>query len=251
MMNKTEIVVHAMRRSGHHAMVQWILENSEGPTCFLNDCEPNTNPFVTCNKENSQLMTPNQYKVILVYNYEDRGVVDTTHFEQYLGKSGQKIQLIVIRNPFNNFASKYKWHLSGKYFAPTIEDILMLKEQWKVYAKESLGITSLLPVSEKKVILYEKWFSSEEYRQELAQTIGLKTTHKGLHKIAHWGPNTWGDGFDNMKMDGNASKMKVLTRYKMYRKDSFFKSLFDDELIELSRLLFADTNTIVKELSIK
>ena len=163
----------------------------------------------------------------------------------------KKIQLIVLRNPFNNFASKYKWHLSGKYFAPTIEDILILKEQWKVYAKESLGITSLLPVSEKKVILYENWFSSEIYRQELAQTIGLKTTHKGLHKIAPWGPNTWGDGFDNMKMDGKANKMKVLDRWKKYKNDSFFKSLFDSELIKLSRLFFSDTDIIANQLGIK
>ncbi|HEX5984571.1 MAG TPA: hypothetical protein VFY69_10225, partial [Solirubrobacterales bacterium] len=43
--NETEIRVVGMSRSGNHAIVNWILAQAPGRTCFLNCAEPGSNPF--------------------------------------------------------------------------------------------------------------------------------------------------------------------------------------------------------------
>src|SRR3954463_829192 len=45
--NVTEIRVIGMSRSGNHAIINWILAQARGRTCFLNCAEPGTNPFVS------------------------------------------------------------------------------------------------------------------------------------------------------------------------------------------------------------
>jgi len=76
--NKKELLVVAMKRSGHHAIINWILQNTQGKTCFLNDIPPRTNPFVTASNRTSLLNDINrkqeiagihQTKDLLIYNY--------------------------------------------------------------------------------------------------------------------------------------------------------------------------------------
>lgn len=46
-MNSREFRVIGLSRSGNHAIINWILKQARGRTCFLNCAEPNTNPFRT------------------------------------------------------------------------------------------------------------------------------------------------------------------------------------------------------------
>ena len=43
--NEHEICVVALKRSGHHAIVQWLYANVDGGYLFLNQCSPAANPF--------------------------------------------------------------------------------------------------------------------------------------------------------------------------------------------------------------
>lgn len=51
--NETEIAVVALQRSGHHAIINWIMANSSKENTFLNNCLPGYNPFLTCSKTDS------------------------------------------------------------------------------------------------------------------------------------------------------------------------------------------------------
>ena len=43
--NKHEMRVVALKRSGHHAIIQWMYANVGGGYLFLNQCRPGVNPF--------------------------------------------------------------------------------------------------------------------------------------------------------------------------------------------------------------
>jgi hypothetical protein len=256
--NVSEMRVFALRRSGHHAIVNWIRLQVRGRHCFLNDCSPNSNPFVTCRRGTSVIASPfveHSYlfwnreasgklskKGVLIYNYEDTPFKDvvTDHFAAnrhvWLGNSHKQHDIIILRDPFNLFASKLRWAYGSKS-APSLEQLIETVRMWKDYAREFRGDTNYL--TDKVTINYNRWFLDRKYREDISRMLELPFNDKGLHIIARWGPTTWGDTFDGTRYDGNATAMKVLERWKHYRDDDFYVSLFrDQELLDLSESIF-------------
>jgi hypothetical protein len=240
--NRNEVCVAALQRSGHHAIINWIVANSAAPACFLNDCRPNLNPFLTCAREDETHLSP---KNLLIYNYEDHELKElfTPEFmdnrSRWFGKSKCSTHVLIIRDPFNNFASKYRWAINGTKWTPQMEWITrVLPGLWKAYAKEFLGLTNFIPAP--KILLdYNRWFADVKYREDTASRLELGSADKGLTEVAKWGPNTWGDSFDNMKFDGRAHEMKVFERWRYFADDPVFRDLFrDSELLSLSQEIF-------------
>lgn len=250
--NKLELNILALQRSGHHAIINWILQNYPGRHCFLNNILPDTNPFLTheittniagFNVER-ELAGDHGQKDLLVFNYEDRlipSVFSECFFEKkksWVGNSLKTVRILILRDPFNNLASKCKWARGGTMHIPTEPELRWIVSVWKMHAREFLGETRLIP-GEKIFISYNRWFTDALYRQELAGKLALAGADKGLSEVAKWGPNTWGDSFDNMTYDGRAQEMKVLERWKSFIQDDFFLSLVNDpELISLSERIF-------------
>jgi hypothetical protein len=240
--NRTELCVAALQRSGHHAIINWIISNSADSVCFLNNCRPRENPFLMCTEAQRIELRPRN---VLIYNYEDWQLSEAFPPEflndraEWFGRSGKSVYVLVLRDPFNNFASKYRWAINGTWWIPQMEWVTRdLPRLWKSYAKEFLGLTNLMPAP-KVFVNYNHWFTDENYRCEMADRLGLISADQGLTEVAKWGPNTWGDSFDNLNFDGRANEMKVLERWRYFVDDPVFKSLFrDSELLSLSDQIF-------------
>ncbi|MFS8086906.1 MAG: hypothetical protein ACMG6H_14830 [Acidobacteriota bacterium] len=239
---RTEFCVAALQRSGHHAIINWIRSNSVDAVCFLNNCRPGVNPFLMCTEEQRIELQPRK---VLIYNYEDRQLEEAfppefvDHKTEWFGAKGNSIYVLILRDPFNNFASKYRWAINGTKWTPQMEWVTgELPKLWKSYAKEFLGLTNLMP--EPKVFInYNRWFTDEKYRVEIAGRLNLNSAERSLREVAKWGPNTWGDSFDNLDFEGRAHEMKVLERWRHFADDPIFRQLFNDgELLELSERIF-------------
>lgn len=254
--NEREIVVVALQRSGHHAIINWILANSSKDHTFLNNCLPSHNPFLNCSKTDSLIQHLEiekeqqgefSKKTLLIHNYEDKTPLDvfspsfSSEREKWLGRSKILNNIIILRDPFNNFASKYRWAKEGTQWQPSLDSLKQLPSKWKIHAKEFLNETNY--IQENKIcISYNQWFTDETYREELAKKLQLSTIDKGLSEIAKWGPNTWGDSFDNLNYENRANEMRVFDRWKHYKDDPFFISLFeDDELNRLSNTIYGSS----------
>jgi hypothetical protein len=88
-------------------------------------------------------------------------------------------------------------------------------------------------------VSFNAWFADRAYRAALARALGLQSSNRGVNKVAPWGPNVWGGSFDNLALDGRASKMEVFSRWRQYIDDPAFRALFDDEDIwTLSQRIF-------------
>jgi LPS sulfotransferase NodH len=253
-MNHREIRIAAIQRSGHHGVINWILSQCDGPALFLNDVHPGTNPFVTCSIATrveppgdpvsvpKGLLEPFAARACLVHNYEDHPLplvfsdaAETRH-DGWVGQSGERRDVIVLRDPFNTFASRMR----ASWMRNRIGDEngrAALIALWKQYAQEALGRSALLR-HRPLVILFNRWITELGYRQACAHALGLPFSDRGLRRIsAEYG----GSSFDGLAFDGRSDEMALDQRWRHYADDPLFCEIFADrELLDMSEALFGE-----------
>jgi hypothetical protein len=252
--NAREIRLAALRRSGSHAVLHWLLRQLPGRGVFLNSCKPGENPYASCYQGDSVVQPAGAFdldrerdpgpsrKDFLLYNYEDRelSIVFSDAFEaahdRWLGTSERRFDLLVLRDPWNNLASLLRW-VRGSVHPISPDSVAKAARLWKTYAREILGETTYLR-HQPTPVLYNRWVIDPAYREELAGRLGVPWTDAGRDEVAPWGPTTWGDSFDGLAYDGRAGEMPVLDRWRWCADDPFYRGLFDGEIEELSARIF-------------
>lgn len=260
--NDVEIAVMAQRRSGHHAIVNWMRYNMEVPSIFINNCYSTANPL-KFNSEMNQVIPPSKEEMpierkekiqnkenrsCLIYNFEDQRLSYIKYFQTkinrvaWLGKSQKYYKVIIIRDPFNLLASKLKW-ARGQENAPSLNNLFFVRNQWKQYAKFYLA--NYKKQEEIICIDYNSWFTNEAKRKEYANRLDLMSHEEGVKKVAQYGPTKWGDSFDGLKYENKAQEMKVLERWKIFQTDEFYLKLIkDEELIRLAKAIYSDFSLV-------
>ncbi len=261
--NKKEIRIISQRRSGHHAILFWIIAQIKGPVCYINNftrirIKKNINLrgikegygqegyrygeyWHFFNMDEFSIVKEDLFSIkdkeLFILNVEEenlKGLIIKIENSKFYpkNKSEEIFNTIVLRDPYNQFASRLKWetvrtHLKGTQL--TKKGI----KQWISHAKEYLGITSYL--DNKILINYNEWFSNVDYRKKISRQLGLNFKNN-ISTVPKFGG---GSSFDLKKFNGKGSEMKVLERWKYYRNDSrFLKLLKNKELTELSTQIF-------------
>ncbi len=251
--NQKEIRVVGMRRTGNHAIISWIEHQLLGKYWHLNNIERGRNPYrrkadklkryhpeyakmsqVYRRQGNGEFV----HRDCLLYSYEDwslaqiaRGRVERNR-ALYLGKSAQCLDVLILRDPFNLFASRLK-----QGFVPTKDQRLSMVEMWLEYAKEFVGESHYLQRN-LVCINYNQWFQSQDYRRKLASQIGVPFSDAGLTTVSDIGG---GSSFDGTNLDGKARSMDVTNRWRRYAKTPAFQALFESESVwRYSQQIFRD-----------
>jgi hypothetical protein len=220
---KIPSVNHALKWKAHKKHI------SSHP-CFLNFYKKGSKGYV----KNIEKWRNKSKKCILI-GYEDfrlDQLNDKCVFDQkYVGKSNKKFQIVLVRDIFNNIASRLKIKMDrnkGVKIKHTI-DI------WKGYMREVAGETSIL--DNKVFINYNDWFYSEKYRRSIADVLGLEYIEDGLNAMSPYGG---GSSFNDKTFKKAAQKMDVEYRWKHYRNDKKYWKLFknDEELVILCKRFF-------------
>lgn len=253
--NNTEIRIVGLRRSGNHAIINWLASHYKGKVCFLNNVKPLMNPFLSFDKSvlafnknfyqdfniNDEREGKFSKKDCLIYNYEDQPLKQIFHkkfeknHQKFVGKSKRSYNVLILRDPYNLFASRI---FRSKDEEKAISEIKVIK-LWKNYAREYVGKTKYLGKN-KIVINYNFWFSNENYRREIEKELGLKPNDTKIKEVINIGRgDSKGSSFDGMKFNGKANKMKVLERWKSLIDNKFYRIiLVDKELNRLSNKIF-------------
>ncbi|ASC70720.1 hypothetical protein XM38_016650 [Halomicronema hongdechloris C2206] len=238
--NERLIQFCGIQRSGNHAVINWIIAQQSLKTCFINGVNPRHNPWF-----NNWGIAYHNYdywprerdrtgalvsKQLLLCSYENQPlnhVFDPSfRLQRYVGGSRRRDSVLLLRDPYNTFASWFKagWPLS--------EDTIYL---WKQYAREYLGLSQQTPPGT-VMIAFNQWFTQADYRQRLADALDLPFTDHGLDRITHHGG---GSSFEQQVLQGKASHMKVLERFKGFLDHPDFIQIFrDPDLIDLSEQIF-------------
>jgi hypothetical protein len=247
--NETEVRVVGMSRSGNHAIINWVLAQWPGRTCFLNCAEPGSNPFRSARPRTPELPPWRALyedfeigaeragrfsrKDLLLHSYEDtflgpfKKPEHELRHEEWVGRSRRRIDLLILRDPRNLFASRlasgYGW----------LEDELVARV-WAQHAREFLGRRRNL-TQERLPVSYNEWVTSPAYRQALAEALGLQFDDSAAHKVP---AAAGGSSFDGTAYDGRAEEMPVLRRWHRFAGDERFNRMLTSEVRELSERIF-------------
>lgn len=250
MVKEKEYRVVGMSRSGNHAIINWILKQTRGRYCFLNCVEPKTNPFesarpmsdgrsIETNIETLDIDAERagrwSEKDLLLYSYEDcfLGMIASPRYERrrdaMVGRSGRRRDILILRDPFNLFASRRK--KGGAH----ISDQTAMRI-WKQHARQFLKMRRYLP-SDTITINYNAWAGDVAYRRRLAADLDITFSDAAFDDIPSC---NGGSSFDGRRFDGRASEMRVYERWRHFANDEAYWSIFDSEVIDLSEQIFAD-----------
>ncbi|MEM8614265.1 MAG: hypothetical protein AAGF93_19760 [Cyanobacteria bacterium P01_H01_bin.105] len=235
--NQKELRVVGLRRTGNHAIITWLEQQHTGVIRHLNNVKAGENPYrYKC--ENLSDHHPGHGKMVaayrsqaqgnlvkrdcLLYSYEDWGLdqIGSRHFERhhdlYVGRSQQRFDVLILRDPFNLLASRLK----KNYLAvkPRRRDVVDL---WLQYAKEFVGETRYLPHN-RVCIDYNRWVCDRTYRQTLADQLQMTFSDAGLNTVRSLGG---GSSFDAQTMDGQATAMDVTNRWQHFANDPHYQQL--------------------------
>ena len=251
--NQKEIRIAGLRRTGNHAIISWLEEQQKdrGIIYHLNNLKVNENPY-RYKYQNLTYYHPQhqwaieQYKKqaggelvfrdCLIYSYEDYSLrqVFSNYFERkhdlYIGKTAQRYDLLILRDPFNLLASRLKNNfLNVKSRHQSFINL------WIEYAQEYLGETNYLKHN-KVCINYNLWKSDRDYRQELAQKLDIDFTDAGINKVLSHGG---GSSFDGESLDGKATEMDTNNRWQHFIDNPIYLKLINNQkLLSYARQIF-------------
>lgn len=228
---QTEMRVVGLRRSGNHAILNWILRQADPPVTHFNDVNPQC-PY----DEDVRVRVgdPSAKRLNwLIYSVEDTSLAILADKSSYPQRSryeglaiGRSLDLILLRDPFNFIASRFRkggdWGRKSIYVSG-----LSPAQMWVTYAREFLGETNWLSNDAIRVN-YNAWCVSKQYRSDLAQKLGLTFTDSGFQEVSRVGG---GSSFDGTIMSGEAQSMSTGQRWRIFRDDDRYRDLFRDPLL--------------------
>lgn len=208
----------AHKRSGHHAIIDWILSqfvgirvhhnfaNKRASGDLLECCDSHWASVqnreasgrlraVSINLENSLVATP-----------EDLDLLVQRCTDAFPCVSRLWV-LIVVRDSYNNFASCHQRVVLG----------LKPVSSWKTMIWENHAELFLRSqdISQRGIITlpiaFNQWFSELETRRAIATALSVDTFVPALQRVSPFGS---GSSFDGFSFDRRASDMRVLERWK-------------------------------------
>jgi hypothetical protein len=225
-----KILVIALSRSGHHAIIHWIASQLPGKTLHHNNCNENLRPTEAIQEYGSGELVND------IYNFED---FDIRGYKEVTKEMDFDQLIFVMRDPFNWIASSLKkgnWiaNLKGLYlqkfnetswYCPWFARTMPRYEMYLQYAaqverREDFVDRDFLCIN------YNRWVEDENYRRALAGQLDFEFTDAGKDFVPQFGGgSSFGD-------------RDVLNRWENYKDDAEYWELLDERFIDFSRRYF-------------
>lgn len=222
-LEETCFVIFALRRSGHHAILNWIARGIPNKTKHLNDVKlkgTSVSGNITRNF-NGKAKGPE----VLIVNFETSSIdrIDEIKWDKINEIKGKRIVFIYVeRDPLNWMASTLQIRRKRKK-KKGLGPIQHMIFQYKLNHKLARERDDVL------VIEFNKWFSDKKYRNEIAEELGFVNKDTGVDSVAREGG---GSSFSGTSHNGKAKNLKVLERWKQFKSDKTFLAFAQDKEIE-------------------
>jgi tetratricopeptide (TPR) repeat protein len=221
--------VYHLRRSGGHGVIAWLLGHHRQEKVHYNQCriEPDSGSTVT-------------YKNMIARypGTVDRAPFELASFEEQHLKRFESLRrrrgsgVFMLRDPFNLFASRLQLirkhdpadperHIAGNQINANL---------WKHYALSFVN-PQVLPHAIR--LDFNRWYTDRDYREHISESLGWPFTDEGFGSRLGW-QFSQGSSFG----EKDPGRLGVLERWQVFRDDPEFLSLFDDEMLDLAKLIF-------------
>jgi hypothetical protein len=287
--NFIEVRVCGLQRSGNHALIAWAINQHRAKSsCFLNNVRHgNHDPYKTyeeiilsglpgCDEQSDAESLRSAQKHLLLYSYEDytpkmegrrdflSSVFDPEfeeNREKYLGRSEHRIDVLVLRDPFNFFASRLKRAPEER------KSVELIANNWKRLARHAIAINAETKPG-RIAVNFNAWLKDVEYRKQLSRELLGVHDDSSMSDISALGGGSsfdhypltlrrlvrnWTRVFDPKKYRNipryfktyffppKAERLKIFERWKHFAEDSVYRRIFADrELLELSEEIFGE-----------
>lgn len=251
------IFIHffGMRRSGNHAVINWLQEGLMGDgeaVMFVNNVAEvaSTGPLPERQPINIERKVAQTHPDFVILSYEERTVGDRHDLEHRREFSNDGDQDLVLLRSFPNWmASQVQRRRNvikeGRLNRPILRlGLTAIRDMWVENAQAILGASD----SALTGILYDRWFTDRDYRDEIGHRVGFTNTDSGLDHVPNIIPGVGGSSFDGDSFQGRAQQMGVLDRWRMFtesgRNLGLYLSLITPEVVELNQELFGSYPSI-------
>lgn len=206
-----DLNIYTMCRSGNHAIIFWLIDNiceikkSITGCCYWNDDE-GMYFYNNCNHILYNFVNPHKF---IIKSYED-----ITIDKNLPG-------LIIIVRDFTNFiASRYKKYggdlgLNNSY----LQNYAEIRDLWIELCNTIITNDTVIG------IIYNKWLIDKEYRDNIAEKIGIKNINDNISIVSDIGE---GSSFCGIKLE--ESNTAYLTRFN--------KELFHDDYELYEKIMY-------------
>ena len=238
--NQRLFFVWGIRRSGIHFVSNWIESQFLSPTHIFNNANLK---FLSDSHTQHKLFTHSpswtkecNCRIIIIEEQNILALQEVIKSDNLINCVGQYEQFIkhamILRDPYNLFASRIKHYgllsSKGRWINTNFA-----KLNWIEYAKywlENKESEDFIKIS------YNHLVTDSDYRTDTFTMInGEKFDEENLNRIDD---NGRGSSFDGQDFQNNASEMKILNRWEMYKDNEAFQNLFTDEIKQLSKEIF-------------
>jgi len=209
---RTLWIIAGMRRSGIHAVVDWLLSGLDGPYILLNNVRFDrvhrkaNNMSLSPGYETSR--TANEH-VVTVFEDKRLDRIDRAPLLQSIRPSvDTNRKLIIIRDPYNLTASRLHRTRVRKSRDTRPQRVPSL---WPDHASAQPPWIRCI---------YNRWIADDSYRKQLAAELQISQCPPRSEHVARAGR---GSSFDGLTFDGRASEMDVSGRWRQYADDPVFR----------------------------
>lgn len=236
---RVEIQVFAGMRSGHHAVIHWLLCQIPGVTAFRNNAL-GAEHWLFRGVDGERLRAedvPIDSASGYLFNLEDltlREVAQTLCSRRESlswGRADRRHRLLVLRDLDNFMASRVQAE-GGRIPGFPATDWTGL---WLSHARVFAGLLPS-PIPDLVCVSYNAWAADRDYRRRLAARLGLVFSDAGRRHVPGIGA---GSSFDGTDFDGRGDQMQVFDRWRSLREHPHWQFRVDDaEARDLSTALF-------------
>lgn len=228
-MDDLQIRVLACRRSGHHAVIDWMadcLEEAGKTVTFWNDCLPGRDPSDPRNRgasgeERNADIDPEE-RDVLIYNYENIPFTSVASGDGVSASAHRYVDLFVFRDPFNQAASG----LASVSFGKTAR----VHTVWRQQVREALR-----PLSDEDTLREKITLSYNMWLRPSFRTFYRCMLRLGPHQVKPTGGTN--SSFDNEDKD-------YCGRWLKFRDDPDFWSLFCPSDLDRARAATGDEEVV-------
>lgn len=245
-----KIRIFAPSRSGHHAFMNWLAHQINEPTIHYNNCLKgweNQKLIPLTGKTTKFGKAPYKHEIYSI-EYFNLNDYSKYKFDEW---DDEYIDILFLRDYFNWIASSLKNgenRFSNEWTNRRGDTEMPVIKLWEQYANEFID-PKILTSENTHFVSYNKWCDSEEYRKEIAESLGLTFTDKGINVVPHYGG---GSSYDGMNLQGKGKNLQTSTRWEKHKNDEHYLRLIDNKAcIELNNKLFDMELVSIKPLMIK
>ena len=225
-----------MRRSGNHAIADWIMRNAPGGhAVFVNNCKPGKSPLdsfasIEVNGEKQAVRRargnlPGETGragngALLLVSYEDLSPADFGGTRQISGDfdAGLFDRDVLIYRSFLNWAASLIKKLQGNAGYGPMRRVAIMLNTADRYAR-MLELVGNAPGNGMVPVCYDRWFADEAYRAGILGQLGIPVTDNAIGDV-----QSYGGGSSFQKEAARAADLQTGERWRQMADDPDFRA---------------------------